>query len=127
VQLTRELNETPESRAQVVDFGHYQMRPRFEDPLVSLIREDFIRWGAALWPHDAAFVQPRPTLCVRGDLWGGGDDPSDDAEDVGRIGDDRPAMFADTLARAFRAGSVRGDDVRDALRRHVAEGTAGWA
>jgi hypothetical protein len=127
IQLTRELNAAPESRAQVVDFGHYQVRARFEDPLVSLIREDFIRWGAALWPHDAAFVQPRPALCVRGDLWGAGDDSSDDAEDVGRIGDDGPARLADTLARAFRAGTIRGDDVRDAIRGHVAQGTAGWA
>jgi len=126
VQLTRELHASPDMRAQVVDFGHYEMRARFEHPLVSLIREDFIRWGAALWPHDAAFVHPHPALCVREDAWGAVQGRSGGAADLGRTGNDRPAMLADALARAFRAGTMPGDGVREALRSRVAEGTSGW-
>ncbi|HWT05748.1 MAG TPA: hypothetical protein VN224_08325, partial [Xanthomonadales bacterium] len=112
VQLTRDLNTSPEFRAQLVDFGHYEMRTGFEYPLVSLVRDDFIRWGAAIWPSDPAFVQPLPSLCVPENLWGSIRGRSSEVEEHGRSGNDRPSILAEELSQSFRAGTITGEAVR---------------
>jgi hypothetical protein len=126
VQLTRELGASAELRAQLVDFGHYETRNRFEHPLVSLVRDHFMRWGAALWPTDAAFVQPTPSLRVPDTAWGSIRGRMGDVEEHGRSGDDRPSILAEELSQGFRAGTLTGEDVRTALKRRISETTAAW-
>ncbi len=59
VQLTREI-ATRDARAQLVDFGHFQVRRRFADPLASLAYKRVLRFGRALRPDDARFARPDP-------------------------------------------------------------------
>ena len=44
VQLTREI-ATRDARAQLVDFGHFQVHRRFENPLASLAYKRLLRFG----------------------------------------------------------------------------------
>ncbi|APR75952.1 Hypothetical protein A7982_01299 [Minicystis rosea] len=53
VQLTREVHVRP-VRAQIVDLGHYRFLTDVERPLVNLVRDKPLRWGAlcCLRTHD---------------------------------------------------------------------------
>jgi hypothetical protein len=126
VQLTRELETSPQHRAQLVDFGHYEMRPHFEYPLVSLVRDAYLRWGAAVWPGDRAFAQPVPSLCVREDRWGSLRGRASGVEEHGRTGDDAPSVLAEALSNAFRANTLGGEEVLAALDGRITETTAAW-
>lgn len=68
IQLTREV-EQPGARAVVVDFGHFQVATHFELPVASLVRDRRVRWGGALRPGDAGFVQPDPVLRLPDHVW----------------------------------------------------------
>lgn len=69
IQLIREFSIAP-SAAQIVDFGHYEVRGRFDVPVVSLVADRLLRWGGALRPEHPRFVQPDPDLCLPLDEWG---------------------------------------------------------
>ena len=68
IQLVREHSMQPAS-AQIVDFGHYEVRRRFEHPVVSLVNDRLARWGGALRPNHPRFVQPDPELVLPLDEW----------------------------------------------------------
>lgn len=70
IQLTREVVRNPSS-AQLVDFGHYQVRESFELPVVSLVRNRVLRWGGCIAPGSPHFVQPRSNLRLPVEQWRG--------------------------------------------------------
>jgi hypothetical protein len=78
IQMTREVG-VGSVAAQVVDFGHFELRERFEDPLVSLVSDRLLRWGGVLAPDHPNYVQPVPHLALPSALWG-------------PIGDDGPRL-----------------------------------
>lgn len=125
VQLAREIDASPDARAQLVDFGQYEMRPRFGDPLVSLAHGEVLQWGGAIWPGDAAFVQPRATLCVPEDRWGF-PERADGRPRPKRVEGEGPSVLAQELAQGFRRGSLSGEQVRSAIDAHVRESIAHW-
>lgn len=107
VQLTREVSALPAS-GTLVDFGHYRFARRFDRPVVTLVRDRLLRWGAALWPQDPSFVQPAPALAVS--LRDFGIEVSDD--DHGPLA---LRLFGQDLSRRWRDGSLS----RGALARTV--------
>ncbi|MEA2688900.1 MAG: hypothetical protein QOD51_1507 [Candidatus Eremiobacteraeota bacterium] len=126
VQLVREIGASNEVRAQLVDFGQYEMRQRFDDPIVSLAHGEVLQWGAAIWPGDPGFVQPRPALCISEDRWGFPAQAAGDGPRPRRAEGEGPSVLARELARGFRHGSLSGRDVRSAIDAHVSESIAHW-
>lgn len=61
VQITRDV-EAEDSRGQLLDFGHINLRERFKHPVASLVRDRILRIGGVIWPNDPAFIQPIPNL-----------------------------------------------------------------
>jgi hypothetical protein len=126
IQMARGVAPTGRARAQLVDFGHYEMRGRFTDALVSLVCDQPLRWGAAVRPGEPAFVRPSPALRLSESKWGFGRRPSASPRRPRRSEGEGPSALAHALARNFRAGRLTGEDVRHELTRFVADSIAHW-
>ncbi len=107
VQLIRDLGRDPLS-AQVVDFGHFELRQRFELPVVSLVADRVMRWGGVLAPGDPHYVQPNPDLALAWAQWGGWTRSSaNDVEPLpGTIRHTQVDRLAFELAAKFVAGEL---------------------
>lgn len=106
VQLAR-IEPAPGCRAQLVDFGHYEIRKRFEPALVSMTRDGPHQWGASLAPDHPYFVQPFARLAEPLSVWA----RESEAEDFGtapRSAVDPLMRQANAAARAFRRGALEG-------------------
>ena len=113
IQLAR-IAPRPGCRAQLVDFGHYEIRRRFERSLVNMVRDRPHQWGASLAAGDPHFVQPFPELAEPLSAWareneamGFGDAP--------RASVDPPMHWADGAARAFRRGTLGSQAILDMI------------
>ena len=96
LQLT-EATGKPESSYHLYDFGHFNVRGRFQFPLASSVYDGPLGLGKLAWPNEGSFVQPVGSLLV--DL------------DVMNRRNLNVACFA--LAARFNAGVLsRGDLVR---------------
>jgi hypothetical protein len=126
IQMAHDVELDGALRAQLVDFGHYEMRGRFTDPLVSLVCNQPLRWGAAIQPGDPAFVQPSPALCLSEAKWGFVRQPLDRPGRLRRSEGEGPSAFAHDLARNFRAGYLTGEDVHLELTRFITDSIAHW-
>jgi hypothetical protein len=122
IQTVREPDGESEFRAQLIDFGHYQVRSCFEDPVVSMAYGNLMSWGAALWPEDPWFPQPVPAYALPVDKWGFGALNTTANERPKRKDCEAPTLFAEALTRDFRAGRMSGRDVYNAMRDYI-EGT----
>jgi hypothetical protein len=120
IQLTRQ-DPTPKVRAQLVDFGHFEMRPRFEYALIGNIHGGAVPWGAKIPVGDPAFVQPDAELCYRDDRWGVDAQRTNGGTIFDRTLTARPWIWTDRLAKDFRAGRIEPAEVFPALRNFVAE------
>jgi hypothetical protein len=58
VQFTREDDASPGDRAQLVDFGHFELRSRFELAVALFAHDVPLGWGTTIRPSDPRFVQP---------------------------------------------------------------------
>ncbi|HEY5710964.1 MAG TPA: hypothetical protein VIT38_03625 [Allosphingosinicella sp.] len=114
VQLVR-MAPRPGFRAQLVDFGHYEVRRDFEMPLVSLVRDRPHRWGACILPTDPAYVRPHPTLHAPLARWEREASPSDLGA-MPRAVADPPTRWAGETAQAFRSGRIAGEEIAGAIR-----------
>lgn len=125
IQNTRELSSEP-STAQLVDFGHYRVRDRFEDPVLSLVADRVLRWGGALGTAHPDFVVPEPSVAVPVEHWG----PAPPGPDIaaarnftsGRL---RPmtTLRAYSWVERLRAGKIDGATVRALMDAHLATAT----
>lgn len=110
VQFTRDI-DGPGCKAQLIDFGQYEWRERFELPVASLVRDRELRWGGAIRPGDRGYVQPHPRLQLPGRLWSAG-----------------PLLdFVAELAEQVRTGRIAGASLRAALADRIAQSVAGWS
>lgn len=126
IQLARGVEPSGAARAQLVDFGHYEVRGRFTEPLVSLVCDQPLRWGAAIRPDEPAFVRPLHALRLSESNWGFGRRPDDNTARPRRSEGEGPSTHARGLALDFRAGRLTGDAVLQELTRFVAEGVSHW-
>lgn len=116
IQLAR-LDRQAGVRARLVDFGHYEVRRRFDRALVSMVCDAPHRWGAYLARGDSP--QPDPVLAAPLKHWA-----REEAAAVGglsRASSDPPTLWADATARAFRAGEMSGKDIADAIAQAARE------
>jgi hypothetical protein len=123
IQLARGVEPSGAARAQLVDFGHYEVRGRFTEPLVSLVCDQPLRWGAAVRPGERAFVRPSRALRLPESTWGFVR-LDDHTARPRRSEGEGPSTLARRLALDFRAGRLTGDAVRQQLTRFVAEGVS---
>src|SRR5262249_26606722 len=122
VQLTRETALHP-SRAVLVDFGQFVTQDRFDLPVLSLVHDRLLRWGAALRPGHPHFVQPHPALRVPDSIWGM---VTVRASNGGTRLCSRVEPATEALAQRFRAGQIGGGEVLAAVEAMVAESVARW-
>jgi hypothetical protein len=118
IQLTR-LEPRRRVRAQLVDFGHYEMRPRFDHALIGCVHGETTRWGAKLLPSDRDFVQPHKRLCYPEERWGVDGMRTKGGTLFDRTLTARPWLWTDELAKDFRAGRVTPAGVWRALHDFV--------
>jgi hypothetical protein len=123
IQLTRQ-DPTPKVRAQLVDFGHFEMRPRFDYALMGNIHGGTVPWGAKIPVGDRAFAQPDAELCYSDDLWGIDPMRTKGGKIFDRTLTARPWIWTDRLAKNFRAGRIDRADVFPALRKFVEDSGA---
>ncbi len=126
IQLARGVESPGATRAQLVDFGHYEVRDRFTEPLVSLVCDQPLRWGAAIRADDPAFVRPSHALCLSESNWGFGRRLDNDTARPRRSEGEGASTLARGLALDFRAGHLTGDAVQQELTRFVAESIRHW-
>ncbi|HEX3555386.1 MAG TPA: hypothetical protein VIA62_19350 [Thermoanaerobaculia bacterium] len=128
VQLAREVALGP-SRARVVDFGHYSVRERFTEPVLSLVRDRLLRWGGALWPGEPFYVQPDSRLRLAVEDWGTPREPGEQRSVPGHaeLVWPRPFVLGFELAHGFRSGTLSGEQVRARLDELVASVARSWA
>lgn len=117
VQLTRDVGLNP-SRATVVDFGHFNVRRRFDEPILSMVGDRLLHWGGLLTVDDPRYVQPRPGLALPYKLWGAREDCVEPGSPAGTPPEKRTRVqrLCMELAHGFRAGSVDRAGVEARLR-----------
>lgn len=126
IQMTREIAGRGRVRAQLLDFDNFEARGRFREPLVSLVCDRTIRWGAVVWPGAPGFVQPSPALAVSEAKWGFGRLPSGNSTRPRRAEGEGPYLLTHDLAERFRSGEASGEQVRAELDRFVSDSIAHW-
>lgn len=128
IQFTREAELNP-SRPQIVDFGGFFMKERFENPIVSLVADRLLRLGKIISPCDPDFVQPDEKVRLPGRLWGEGGRirgyKASRAELTAFVMD-KPKILAFNLAREFREKKLTGNDVRNKIEAYVRTSTSRW-
>lgn len=65
-QTTRAMDG---GRIELVDFGHYRIRPRFTEILLSQVCDREAYWGGVIRPGSAHYVQPDPDLALPARFW----------------------------------------------------------
>ena len=109
LQLARGVGLGPCS-AQMVDFGHINVREAFAFPLVSLVRDGMLHIGGIIWPEDSHFIQPDPELQVPIANW--------------KIASLHDYFFG--IAEDFRAGRTSSAKVVAALDALIGKTVGGW-
>ncbi|HVR96112.1 MAG TPA: hypothetical protein VMW27_05830 [Thermoanaerobaculia bacterium] len=123
VQLTRNADEGSR-HAQLVDFGQYfAIRGQFRNPLLSRVRDPdaLLRWGGALYPEDARYVQPSPELRLEEGYWGkpAGVNPIEAPKYVYWAEEPLHRQRCMQLADQYRAGLVSRQDMVDFIEQQV--------
>jgi len=120
VQMCRDFTLDPLD-VQLVDFGHYEFRERFERPLLSSVGDRLLNWGGLLMPENPVPDEacrrarlashlgtvPVPTDC-RNMAW-----QQDDGESSGI------EVAALRFARDWCRGNTTPDDIADRLTKFV--------
>ncbi|MFT5167663.1 MAG: hypothetical protein ACI8P3_002901 [Saprospiraceae bacterium] len=122
VQLTRELVKSP-SRATLVDFGTYRVKRKFDNPILSLVRDKLMRWGGSVFPNFPNFPQPDPNFCVPAEIWG------DEGEIWGyktRLAETKQDFFCEGIAEMYRSGELTSEQVMGKLEAYIQTATSRW-
>jgi len=69
IQMTWEPHVQKRSGFRLVDFGHYEPQMRFEDSLLSLVRDRPFAWGGVILPGSPHFVQPDADRRIQVERW----------------------------------------------------------
>jgi len=109
LQLAREVGLRP-CCAQMVDFGHVNVRETFNYPLVNLVRDRLLHIGGIIWPDEDHFIQPDPELKVPIGVW--------------KVGSLNARLFE--VANQFRNGSITGLEVTGIINDLVAQTVGEW-
>ncbi|MCB9232387.1 MAG: hypothetical protein H6581_12030 [Bacteroidia bacterium] len=69
IQHTRDFTLNP-PHLTIIDFGSFEVRDRFTDPILSLVSDRLLHWGGSIWPHFPNYPQPVDSIRVPFDIWG---------------------------------------------------------
>ena len=130
VQFTRDA-ETDPRRAEVIDFGGFYVKARFENPIVSLVADRLLRLGEIISPSDERFVQPDEKIRLPYELWGRtgriwGYEASESELVACAFRVDNPLILGFNLAREFRENKISSEDVRKKIEEYLNASTAHW-
>jgi hypothetical protein len=121
---------TNPSRAVLVDFGHYEIRKRFVDPLLSMVADRPLMWGGLIRPGEPGFVQPVSELAVPEEELGWVVLPPHEVDRLGYPADYNPfsrlEIFCLDAALRFRRGELDGAGVQAQIEGLVARTTSRW-
>jgi len=109
VQFTRP-RRLPGIRAELVDFGNYEVRQDFTRPLISTVGDAPSAWGATLLPNDPQYVHPHPALRLPPKHWARVAEESAMGASP-RSASDPPTHWANQAAHDFRTGKLSGDAI----------------
>lgn len=115
--------------ACLLDFGHFEVRERFEHPILSPVANRPLRWGGVCWPDDPNFPQPDPRWAVTVGEWGLAALPAGEAEELGYEPSERPmrhGVLARRLARDLRSGRLAPAAVAAGLAEQVESTVRRW-
>lgn len=98
----------------LLDFGHYRIRDRFTDPILSMVLDRPFSWGGVILPEDPLFVQPDPDLAVSMEDWGEVELSEEEAARGLLPWSQREALGAH-LAHELREERMTGSEVRAAI------------
>jgi hypothetical protein len=122
IQHTREWGKDP-WRAVVIDFGSFQIRKKFNNPILSLVTDKLMRWGGTIWPDFESFPQPIPELAVPYDLWGY------ETEFWGfsaHLENSKLAVVCDGVASHLREGKLDREDAVNIIHAFLHTATSRW-
>jgi len=113
----------------LVDFDHFRIDSHFSDPLLTLAMDRPLRWGGAIRPGEAIYLQPRPELALSTDLWGiqklSDEDLLAQGLPLWREIDAFEAFSLD-LTHRYRSGEIRGEDILGEIEARMARTTSRW-
>lgn len=114
--------------AQIVDFGHFEVRERFDLPVVSLVADRILRWGGALIPGTPHYVQPDPALALPWTRWGRWTRSRDPTHEPlpGSVRHSHVDRLAFELALDFVHGRTSGPAIEQQLDALIEESRVGW-
>jgi len=118
VQTSRSVRLDP-PMAELVDFGHYTVRARFEHPVLSLVSDRPLRWGGLLTADHPSYVQPDPAFALDAAAWRLRSIPKADARRIGLPGPLSASGPRRAALMATAAWRARGAKARDWIRRHL--------
>ncbi len=99
LQVTRAVQHDP-ARAQILDFGAFNARKRFEHPTATLAADRLLRLGEIIFPDDPRYVQPAYDLCLPDEL-------------ARHPGPGEYFTFFDPLVKAYRNGECTGRQLKE--------------
>lgn len=128
IQTTRAVSVRP-LVAELVDFGHFNVRESFDIPLVSLVRGRPLQWGGVIKPGSPGYVQPDPSRQIQLKFWGEKLISRRAARLTGLAANciiPRSTELIMTLVSLWRRSEIEGDQILAALKAHVCKATSHW-
>ncbi len=129
IQTTRDI-DWPREAAQLVDFGQYEVRGRFNNPVLSQVMDRPLRWGGLLFPDAPGFVQPNAALAIDATFWAHQKASPGFNARFGLSPGTRlsgPMERSMLLAESWRSGEMSGAEVHAELMSLVENSTAHWS
>lgn len=122
IQHTREYGKDP-WRAVVIDFGSFQIKEKFKNPLLSLVTDKLMRWGGSIWPDFESFPQPIPELAVPFDIWGS---KTEFWGFPANLYNSKLSIVCDGVASYLREGKLSREDAVNILHAFLNTATSRW-
>lgn len=111
IQHTREFGKDP-WKAVVIDFGSFEVREYFNNPILSLVTDKLMRWGGSIWPDFESYPQPIPEFAVPFDLWG---NVTEFWGFRGKLRNSKLDIVCDGVASYLREGKLEREDAVNVL------------
>ncbi len=129
IQSTAEISLDPPV-VTLVDFDHFHEYSRFEDPLLSLVRDRPLLFGGVIRPADPGYLQPRPELTIPWHQWKESNDVEAQAGVRPRSRElyklDGIRCFSGQLAHRYRVGKLGGQEVLKEIEGFVSQASSRW-
>lgn len=124
IQVAREVGAFP-LRAQVMDFGQYNIMRNFTSEILSLTNDKLLRWGGTIKVDEPSYVQPDENICIPFDLWLGEEDKEGKKKKQTKSEDFKG--FCLRIGKAFAKNKEEKLNVRNAIEDYVYTMVSKWS